>query len=255
MFRQTIDSFSKIPLLIRLIILIILLILASAAAMTYVEPATFPSLPDGIWWAIVTASTVGYGDYVPHTAIGKFIGLLLILSGTGVLTTCFAVIAAKAISLEVRFMNGTKPYTGKNHIIIIGWNERSKNIIASVQQQNPSVPIVLIDASIKKHPDSPNRFHFIHGLSIEDHVLERAGIKTASKVLVTADFHKNEHQADMYSILVLLACKGLNPQAEVSVEILTSGQVNNARRAGADHIIESNVYAGRTLTETLIPRK
>ncbi len=45
------------------------------------EVSQFTSIPQSMYWAIVTMTTVGYGDVVPHTAIGKFISAALILLG------------------------------------------------------------------------------------------------------------------------------------------------------------------------------
>ncbi|MEM9644661.1 MAG: potassium channel family protein, partial [Planctomycetota bacterium] len=41
----------------------------------------FTSIPQAMYWAIVTMTTVGYGDVVPHTAVGKIISAVLILLG------------------------------------------------------------------------------------------------------------------------------------------------------------------------------
>ncbi|MFT9412287.1 ion channel [Liquorilactobacillus hordei] len=41
------------------------------------------SLSESFWWAIATATTVGYGDISPHTAIGKFAAILLMFVGIG----------------------------------------------------------------------------------------------------------------------------------------------------------------------------
>jgi voltage-gated potassium channel len=66
----------------------VLLILAGAAALELVEPKTVRGgFLDGIWWAIVTASTVGYGDIAPATFGGRAIAVVLMLSGIGLIST------------------------------------------------------------------------------------------------------------------------------------------------------------------------
>jgi voltage-gated potassium channel len=48
---------------------------------TLIDKKDFPTFGDGVWWAIVTLGTVGYGDIVPHTAWGRFIGSIVIVVG------------------------------------------------------------------------------------------------------------------------------------------------------------------------------
>ena len=47
------------------------------------ESSTIGSLWDGIWWAFVTISTVGYGDVIPQTALGKALGMVIAILGIG----------------------------------------------------------------------------------------------------------------------------------------------------------------------------
>ncbi len=49
-----------------------------------VQPDRFGTLPDTLWWAMITLATVGYGDVVPVTPLGKMFTVLMILSGVGV---------------------------------------------------------------------------------------------------------------------------------------------------------------------------
>jgi voltage-gated potassium channel len=79
----------------------LLIIFAGGASLTLLEPATVKGgFGDGVWWAIVTASTVGYGDIAPTTLIGRLIAVLLMLSGVGLISTLAASITAYFIGTE-----------------------------------------------------------------------------------------------------------------------------------------------------------
>jgi voltage-gated potassium channel len=56
--------------------------------------ASIQSLPDALWWAIVTASTVGYGDEVPVTDQGRLMAVILMLLGVALLAVLTAHVAA-----------------------------------------------------------------------------------------------------------------------------------------------------------------
>lgn len=64
----------------------ILLVIASSL-MYYVEheaqPAIFGSIPHAMWWAVITLTTVGYGDTYPVTALGRVLGAFISLLGIG----------------------------------------------------------------------------------------------------------------------------------------------------------------------------
>jgi voltage-gated potassium channel len=63
-----------------------------------VEPG-ITSIGDGLWWAIVTATTVGYGDISPVTPFGRGIAAVLMLTGIGVLGAVTGAIATHTVDL------------------------------------------------------------------------------------------------------------------------------------------------------------
>jgi voltage-gated potassium channel len=75
-------------------------IMLSGLVMAAIEP-TVKSPWDGIWWAWVTVTTVGYGDIVPHTAAGKLFGSLLILLGVALFALMTASFSSYFIGRDV----------------------------------------------------------------------------------------------------------------------------------------------------------
>ena len=70
--------FLRFPYLLRLLFIVIILILFFGTIIHYIEPDQFPTIFDGVWWAITTTSTIGYGDYVPGTIEGRLVAIILI---------------------------------------------------------------------------------------------------------------------------------------------------------------------------------
>ena len=78
-----------------------MLVLASAGALMVLEPETVETgYADALWWAIVTATTVGYGDIAPISPLGRVIGVLLMLTGIGLISTMAASITAHFVEQE-----------------------------------------------------------------------------------------------------------------------------------------------------------
>ncbi|HYE54737.1 MAG TPA: ion transporter [Chitinophagaceae bacterium] len=83
-----------------LIVLMLVIILGSVMYLVEKGENGFSSIPESIYWAIVTITTVGYGDITPATTIGKFVASLIMLIGyaiiavpTGIVTTEMALAA------------------------------------------------------------------------------------------------------------------------------------------------------------------
>jgi voltage-gated potassium channel len=73
------------------------LLLVSSTGMWLLErqaqPKAFGTIPDAMWWAVVTLGTIGYGDAVPVTALGKLFGGVVIILGLGTFALPIAIIA------------------------------------------------------------------------------------------------------------------------------------------------------------------
>ena len=63
----------------------------------YVSEPDVRNLSDGIWWALVTITTVGYGDITPVTTLGRVVASSLMLLGLGLIATITAIVSAKFI--------------------------------------------------------------------------------------------------------------------------------------------------------------
>jgi voltage-gated potassium channel len=72
--------------------------IVSGLLMTVVDRTNFPSVGTGLWWAVQTVTTVGYGDYVPQTVAGRVLATFVMLGGIGFLTVITAAITSSFVA-------------------------------------------------------------------------------------------------------------------------------------------------------------
>ncbi|MFC7063927.1 potassium channel family protein [Halobacillus seohaensis] len=249
--QQWVRLYFQLPLFLRLLGTVLIFMLFFGSLIHIIEPDNFPTLFDGIWWAFVTGATVGYGDYVPLSTAGKVTGILLILAGGGVVTFYMATLSAATITHERNLSRGKVNFRGKNHLILIGYNERTRQLIEMMTEHNRHEDIVLIDRTMKKLYKHHSNVHFIHGDATMEDILEKANLREAKTAIITADPSKTEHQADQSVIHQIVALKGHRPQLFIIAEVLTDQQRINAERAGANTVIRSNDFMSSLLFHEL----
>ncbi len=70
--------------------------------MTVIDRDNFPTLGSGLWWAVQTVTTVGYGDHVPATRGGQFVAAAVMLLGIGFVTVITASITGAFVARSRR---------------------------------------------------------------------------------------------------------------------------------------------------------
>ena len=155
--------------------------------------------PDGIsasdvfwYYYLVTATTVGYGDFVPATAYGRAVAVLWIMPGAIALFTTAIAKAAQAMAEKWRrTLRGRGDYHMlQNHIVIIGWRgERTERLIDQLTDvsSGEAPTIVLISSTVSKNP-VPDVARFVRADNTSDvAAYERAGMAQANTVIVMAN--------------------------------------------------------------------
>jgi voltage-gated potassium channel len=59
--------------------------------------ANITRLGDALWWAVITITTVGYGDYTPVSSLGRIIGVIVMFSGIGLVVTLVSIISQRRV--------------------------------------------------------------------------------------------------------------------------------------------------------------
>src|SRR3569833_4586181 len=78
---------------------VFIVVVAGAAQSTF-DAGEFKNVWDGVWWAVVTVTTVGYGDLYPKTVAGRLIGIVVMFVGIGFLSVLTAPIASRFVKTD-----------------------------------------------------------------------------------------------------------------------------------------------------------
>ena len=94
-------------------IIIILIIIFGGIGVYLVEHkhqgANITTLGEALWWAVVTITTVGYGDYYPVTAIGRIIAIFVMFSGIGIVVAVLGTTTQRRLQrVESRYKSKTE---------------------------------------------------------------------------------------------------------------------------------------------------
>ena len=100
------------------------------------------SLSDAIWYMVVTITSVGYGDIVPVSIIGRGIGYFFILSSLIVLGVLISSMSSNISTMIQENKLGYRGTSFENHIVCIGWNDFSHMVVNEVLQASRKVAII-----------------------------------------------------------------------------------------------------------------
>jgi voltage-gated potassium channel len=232
-----------------LIVLITLSMIAlSSLGVFYFESEAESSIRniwDGVWWAFVTICTVGYGDKYPITIGGKIIGILLMISGIGLVSMMTATVASVLVEHKLREGKGLEGIKEKGHILVCGWNSNTEEVIAGLLKSEPSSSILLINELKPDELESlgfkygSKNVHFLRGDFVNEELLKKANIRKAKTVILMADFSgiNSKESADNRTILAALAIKSLAPHVRTIAELLEPDNIYHLKRARVDEII------------------
>ena len=232
--------------LFRLAAVIAVLILGGTVGLVFFEGR---SLPDALWWSVVTLTTVGFGDISPVSPGGRLIGVVLMFFGIGVLGMFTATIAGVFVEQRMRKDRGMDSYAAfSDHIILCGWNGRMKEILADLRAdaRSADADIVLV-ADIDAKPVADDRLHFVRGEVTEEH-LKRAGVETAATAVIVGDRSLDYSARDAKAVLSTLTVESLNPDVYTIVELATDANVRHCERARADEIVVGAELCSRVMS-------
>ncbi len=210
------------------------------------------SLGDGLWWAIVTLTTVGFGDIAPVTTLGRIVGGVLMVGGMFTLALFAGIVghtllhAVLGIREELFRMSA---YV--NHLVIAGYDPGARMLLDAVLEDHPggddNALVVFGDGDRPR--DLPADFIWVRGDPTKESELDKVKLSHAQAVLLVGARTMLPQHADANTILMAFTIRGYMKKQRssrrrarplyIAAEILDAENVSHALAAGCDEVIET----------------
>lgn len=105
------------------------------------ESSNIKTIFDAFWYSLVTLTTVGYGDLYPTSVVGKLISMSMVLGSIGILGYFIGKLTEHIQVLAERRKMGFDGTSFSNHVIIVGWNEFSEDVVMQLVHAGKKVCI------------------------------------------------------------------------------------------------------------------
>lgn len=224
------------------------------------------SLFDSLWWAIVTLTTVGYGDISPQSGLGKVVAGVLMVVGMFTLALFAGVVGSTllnaVLSIRQEQFRMTSTY---NHVVVCGYAPGARMLLDAILSEcDPTETELVIFSPGERPRDIPPEFRWVSGDPTKESELGKARLAEARAVVLVGERGLSPQDADARTILTLFTIRSLLRKGNTAdarrqplylvAEILDAENVEHARAAGADEVIETTRLGFSLLSHTLVQR-
>ena len=209
------------------------------------------AISDGLWWAIVTLTTVGYGDVSPQTTLGRLVATVLMISGMFTLALFTAIVGHALLNSVLTIREEQfRMSTYVNHIIICGYDPGARMLLDEVikELETDDREVVIFTGS-DRPSDVPPRFNWIRGDPTKESEIDKIRLTHASALIIVGSRTNTPQQADAITLLTAFTVRSYLKQQpktgqrkkplHIIAEILDAENIEHARSAGVDEVIET----------------
>ena len=222
----------------RLVAAGVVCLLGGAGAFAATQHVSFGK---SVYWAITTATTVGYGDVTPKDSLGRAIASLVMLTTIPLFASAFALFAGAVAATRLRrLLTVVRPEPAGGEVVVYGGDPVVPQVAATLSASGRRV-IVVSDVELAELPDDVRQ---LRADPTSEHTVRRSHPERAAEVLVTG-----ASDADVLVTAVLL--RQVAPSVP-TIALARSASVCRAlRELGVPVQVSANDLVVQTLTKSL----
>ena len=204
---------------------------------------------DALFMTVTTITTVGYGEVRPLDTVGRIFTMVLAIAGIGSLFYTLGVVMEYLVAARLADPGGRRRMERRiealrQHIVVAGLGRVGRQ--AAQELFEAQTPFVVVDPG----PASPRHaeergYLLLEGDATDDAVLERAGIRRASGLVVTTG-------NDATNMYIILSARVLNPDLYIVSRAADDASVTKLVRAGANRAISPYAIGGHRLAHLIL---
>ena len=222
----------------------------------YLESGSITEKESPFWWAIVTMTTVGYGDFSPSTPEGRLFAVFIMFAGIALVSLLTASISSIYVAKRIREDKGLEKVNLNDHIVLCGWNENAESIIDSLRNlsEKNSLHLILVN---EIHEDIVNHLrnkykdidlYFVAGDFTSEEILKRASIEEAHTVIIIPNIDDEKiGSPDEKTIFATLTIKSMSSTVRVVAYLMHRENLTHIRRANVDEVVLSDDFGAYML--------
>lgn len=227
------------------------------------ENAAIDSIGDGLWWGLVTITTVGFGDIAPITPVGRIVGSVLMVMGMFMLALFAGIVGNTLLGSVLNLRQEVVRMSGLvNHVVVCGYDPGARMLMrALLEELDFSVTDVVVFADSERPRELEPEFQWVRGDPTKESELAKVRMSKAAGAIVVGARRRAPQDADATTILTLFTIRSyMLKQPDVHrrrrpltlvAEILDPENVGHARAAGASEVIETTRIGFSLLAHSL----